>query len=740
MRSKRQLNRNPLLAVLLFFALALAGCSGDDGVNGANGVDGEDAILPVADLVSLNPKLDLSNTVSLDPTTGALTVHFFLTDGEGNGVNAFDEAYEFRLYVSELIPANPTTAVGAAWDQLISERGTPAAGSPMPGTLTLVDADTGEYTYAADTMLAASSNVTRVTMRARWRETIDGVRYNFALPVNASYDFLQFDPATELASSGADMVTTAACESCHSTRIGNVGHGGGYTEVKTCNSCHNLNYQENPEADLAFMIHRIHDAGMFDALDHGEPADFSHVTYPQHINTCSTCHAADAPEASLAMTGINRANCGSCHEAIDFASVDPNTNGHGTDINNGGQQLDDLACTTCHHEGSIIGGTNLSPSVVHNPAPLLANTPEFDVTISMTPPAVGTFYTTGETPVVTVTLANGGTPVAGTVYTADKDAKGVSGGALSSANLYVYGPRSDAVPVLTVCSSTDPDFGTLACPSGNPPAPATAPRQGHDLTLTGGVNADLQVTTTAAGYSYQLMDNIADLVPGTYMVRFEGGDYGAISDTDYVTSSTKVINFQVKTADVEHKMSGDACTNCHGTTVMHLEGAHPHNQAFDTDGCLGCHDISGNYGDYIGNRVHAVHKASATGDLKATTPGTRDWSHITFPQEVNNCTICHTDTNTDAPVWRRPDALACGGCHGTKRDAIPADYPNVDADRIIREAAAAAHMLDMGGDFDPTTNPQTQCIVCHGEDRIADLYDTHHLITFPVVEEVDPNE
>ena len=113
---------------------------------------------------------------------------------------------------------------------------------------------------------------------------------------------------------------------------------------------------------------------------------------------------------------------------------------------------------------------------------------------------------------------------------------------------------------------------------------------------------------------------------------------------------------------------------------------------------------------------------------------------MTFPQAVNNCTICHTDPDPAAPVWRAPDAVACGGCHGTDPNATPELYPTVDPARIIQEGAAANHMLIMGGDFDPTTNPVTQCIVCHGEDRVADLYDTHHLVTFPPPVEVDTSE
>ncbi|MET0068075.1 MAG: hypothetical protein ABW076_17145 [Candidatus Thiodiazotropha sp.] len=722
-RLSRTLHR-PMWLTLYLSLFALSACNsgsdGSDGVDGMDGQDGQDAVI-LSDIVPLNPQLDLSNTVDYDAATGTLSVHFFLTDGEGNGVDVYQDAYELRLYVSELVPGDPASGAGDAWNQLISERGTPMT-EPLPGTLTQLDVTTGEYRYVCSDTLAASSNVIRVTLRARWRETIDGVRYTFANAVNASYDFLQSSPGSELSSSGADMVTTEACESCHGARIGNVGHGGGYTQVKSCNNCHNVNYMESrneSEGDLAHMIHRIHDAGTFSLLDDG--ADFSHVTYPQHTNTCSKCHTDDAPQAALAYQVPTMKNCGSCHESVNFITGD----NHGNDTAGYvGPLADDSECTVCHGVDSGLGGGVM---IVHDPDPEPNLVSEFEVSISMTPPANGSYYVTGEAPVVSVTLADASGPVDASRYTADQDVTGASGNGLSAANLYVYGPRADAVPVLTTNSSTDP-------------ALSGTPTQGHPLfvnELVSGVptpNDDPRVTSSGNGFSYQLMAIPTDMTPGTYMVRFEGMDYGAVSATDFVTASSAVINFQVNTDTLEHKVSGDACSNCHGDTVMHLEGAHPHHAPFDTDHCLGCHDLSGNYGDYIGNRVHAVHSASASGDLKH-----RDWSHVTFPQESNNCMICHTN-NEGTPVWRTPNEVVCGGCHGTDVDATPAAYPAVDPAKIEAEAAAAVHMLLMGGSFDATTlDDPRQCTVCHGEDRIADLYDSHELVNFPPAA-ADPNE
>lgn len=712
----------PLIAWLFIAVFGLVGCSSDNDDEEAQaqgivfeGPAGTAIAIPEDpdDIVAVNAVLDLSNTVSVS-SAGKVAVHFFLKDDEGNGISLTENACSMRIYSSMLVESTAADDPGLNWHQILGERANSITDEDVVGLLTVHDGETGEYTYqladeegalAAALAAASPDDVFRLTLRTRCRSNINGSNYYVVNPVNASYDFAAGDPATRLADSGADMAATEACLSCHGDGIGGVGHGGGYTEVKSCNNCHNLDYQENDEADLAFMIHRIHDAGMFEALDHGDPADFSHVTYPQQTYTCTKCHSDDAPNADVALMNPTRRNCGSCHEDVVFSGAGQN--------HPGDTQLDDTLCTACHVPGgTTVGGLDI-PGTEHDFGPFNPlhggigdpnNQPEFNVTISMEDPDNGEYYVAGETPLITVTLAprDGGAAVD---YTATQDGAGDRDGDLRTANLYVYGPRSQAVPVLTTDSTTD---------GGN--------SQGHSL-FTGG--ADAQVVSDAAGFKYELLDQIDQLEPGTYMVRFEGGDYGAVSGTDYVTTSTAVINFQVGTATEEPKVAGDACTNCHGDTRMHLTGSYAHNQAFDTDGCLGCHDTSEvNYGNYIGNRVHAVHSGSETGDLGPHAG--YDWSHVAFPQDINNCTICHTN-EVDTPVWRTTSPVACAGCHGAD--------PNADN---LDEAVAASHMISMGavtqgdGRISESASPIPGCLVCHGEGQDFDLYVEHNLVDYGV--------
>ncbi len=305
----------------------------------------------------------------------------------------------------------------------------------------------------------------------------------------------------------------------------------------------------------------------------------------------------------------------------------------------------------------------------------------------------------GEAPVVTVTLttidpATGedtGTAVDPATYTDQQAAKGGSGPALSSAVLMVYGPRAKAVPVLATYSTTDPTY--IADHTADS---SVTPTQEHDLLLTdttGTANPDTRVTADANGFHYQLQAIPAGMTDGTYMVQAQVSMYGGVSGTDYRTGSTGLITFNVNTDATppttvtdEAKVAGDACINCHGNTRMHIAGPYAHDVPFNTDYCLACHDQSGNHGDQISNRVHAVHSANtADGDLKGHT-----WGDVTYPQELTRCNTCHNSGNTS--WYANPYAQPCIGCHGDAADATTHIEANVG-----------------------------QCEVCHGADAVFNV-------------------
>jgi hypothetical protein len=312
---------------------------------------------------------------------------------------------------------------------------------------------------------------------------------------------------------------------------------------------------------------------------------------------------------------------------------------------------------------------------MHNPPVAAKNVPEYDVALSVSAPAAGTFYVAGETPTVTVTLKDKttGAAVPGTAYTAAKHAAGTFNAAsLSKASLYVYGPRAKAVPVLTKASATLSAAGVAT--QAQPLFVGTA--FGTPAVV------DAQVITDATGFKYKLSPIPAG-TSGTFMVRFIAANFGYVSDTNYKIDSTAFQTIQIGTATVENKVSGNGCIDCHGTGTL---GAHDarHSVVFDTDQCLSCHDRSDNHGDTLDNRVHSIHSASKNGDALGI-----DWSAVTYPQGMpssgadettgilsisgitgaSRCITCHTTAST---TWKTNGIkkVACQGCHADKPGAI----------------------------------------------------------------------
>jgi len=450
-------------------------------------------------------------------------------------------------------------------------------------------------------------------------------------------------------------VTIETCKKCHGNDMQQAAHANGYLDTRACVVCHSPigHYGDEMQTDHAYltqMVHLIHSAQEWDSVL-GAERGWSNITFPQPINDCQLCHSDpdNLTTGSAAALDNWKAHptkdaCTSCHTTTTFDGAVPT---HG-----GGAVVAVDACG-CHTATGAATATDIV--TVHAETVSAADTPEFEVDMTMSTPANGLgYYEAGETPVVTVTLDAGGVPVDGSVYTTPStdatSAKGVAGGGLSGATLYVYGPRNFAAPVLTLNAASD---------------------HGESLLLP---STDPNNLTDSTGYKYQLQAIPDDLPAGTYIASVQMNDYGALSDTDYVTTSVGLVMFQVGTAAVTPNAAGNACIDCHGAERMHLQGAHPHNVPFDTDYCNACHDTTGLHGNVIANRVHAVHSATSNGDLGSHASYTWD---TTFPQNVQNCKACHNSGDTG--YLNDYMMVACFGCHA------PAGDVSWD------------HMLQMGG-------------------------------------------
>jgi OmcA/MtrC family decaheme c-type cytochrome len=189
--------------------------------------------------------------------------------------------------------------------------------------------------------------------------------------------------------------------------------------------------------------------------------------------------------------------------------------------------------------------------------------------------------------------------------------------------------------------------------------------------------------------------------------------------------------FQIGTGTKEKKIAAN-CASCHDQTTIHSSRPVP----YDTDYCLACHDyghfatgdmfknqggtsLSGwsGFGSMpISRRVHGIHKgAYLEHPEEVYANATKDtFGHIIFPNDIRNCTKCHSDGNT---TWKeKPSRVACLACHDTD--------------------AAKAHgkLNTFVGDLNDPYGPLSfeTCTVCHGKDREFSP-DKLHKITNPYV-------
>jgi OmcA/MtrC family decaheme c-type cytochrome len=666
-------------------AIVFNGCAGDDGSAGATGAtghvtDSEETCVVchtgtrVAGVEKMHPAL-IRPTVTVTDITegGADTVSFTVMDGTTpvTGLKVSD----VRFYFAAIIPATTVADVSAftttgapaggyvsTWatdymEMYLEERSASRGTTYPQGTLAEPSAGNYVYTLATDlgaidaTWTIANMTVGGTDTRAAAPDFASAINHRLFVgvdarnAVNEDYEkvynrtmgVLDFAMPSGSSTSGValvrEIVAKDACTDCHNDPLERAAHGGSYQSPQVCVMCHTP--LGNLEGDvmqksgfwLASLVHNIHSANAT-----GTDMDFSAVTYPKDIRDCAACHD-DAVSTSWKANPSKEA-CSTCHQTVVYDGATAYTSLAGNAVTS---HTATTTCSVCH----TATGTGAQDIVaVHNGAFTAAEiTPVYTATIAMTPPTSGTFYVAGEAPVITVTTDIGGD------YTAD----------YTAASLYVYGPRAEAVPVLTTGSTTDPAFITALAAD-----PTTLPTQGHDMLDT----TDPLVATTAAGFVYNLQAIPADLEPGTYMVQVAIGHSTSRvrGSRNYKIDGWALQTFQVGTATAEKKIAGDCTTTCHNQAAW---GSMYHRSYFGTDGCIGCHDNSGNHANMLANRVHAVHSANSTGDLLAAADWTAAaggaWTEIEYPQSPANCVTCHNSGSTAYSTTLK--AFACYGCH-----------------------------------------------------------------------------
>ncbi len=223
---------------------------------------------------------------------------------------------------------------------------------------------------------------------------------------------------------------------------------------------------------------------------------------------------------------------------------------------------------------------------------------------------------------------------------------------------------------------------------------------------------DPLATWDADAITYQL-DDVEDLLPGTYTVSVEIADAGRNSDDDYVTPTVGWTTFQVGQEDEELPIAGN-CDTCHQSDdgQGYVLDFPRHNKQLGDDAisqCGACHDYQPQTADGadwggalpISKRIHAVHMGANLAYPTDTVGhddiiAGRNWE-IQFPQDIRYCETCHPADSTSGSWATDANRLACGGCHDTD--------------------AAVAHMelqtVDPTPDAPFSGDEEESCAVCH---------------------------
>ncbi|MHC5012599.1 MAG: OmcA/MtrC family decaheme c-type cytochrome [Planctomycetota bacterium] len=101
----------------------------------------------------------------------------------------------------------------------------------------------------------------------------------------------------------------------------------------------------------------------------------------------------------------------------------------------------------------------------------------------------------------------------------------------------------------------------------------------------------------------------------------------------------------------------DSCNECHDELIFH-------GRRYLVEYCVTCHnpDLSSGEGNFP-FMIHRLH----SGGMFDVLRGGRDFSHVTYPQNLRNCRKCHNGADAATPQgdnWKMlPNIVACDGCH-----------------------------------------------------------------------------
>jgi OmcA/MtrC family decaheme c-type cytochrome len=409
-----------------------------------------------------------------DPA-GVATVKFAVKNKDGSPV------IKLGGFNANIVKLVPTSATGAPseWVPYIYRTRTSGTASALQGSRenngTLTNNNDGTYTYVFKTNLTtAVKGTTPIAYQRNLTHRISIMLGGHSGPTaDANFDFV---PDGTPVVTSRNLISTTTCQNCHGPLLN--GHGGDRLTVENCVTCHNPSTTDTAgqSMDMTVMIHKIHAGGELasiagadgivwdnpatavdESADNGTYAigtsTWWKAEFPAIVENCQACHQGTAAQVNNWTTAPSRAACGSCHDNVNFVTgVNHDKNGAP------GIQPDDSACAFCHTPKT---GANAIAGVHDWTTKDPRKIPEYDIDLSVSPPANGTHFVAGEAPVVSVVLKKGGVPIDHTTVvegaaegctlstTTPLTCTNAADGTFAASNLFVHGPRHNRNPVLT---------------------------------------------------------------------------------------------------------------------------------------------------------------------------------------------------------------------------------------------------------------------------------------------------
>jgi OmcA/MtrC family decaheme c-type cytochrome len=675
------------------------GATGQNGQDGQNGLPGSqgDAGPSGRDLRYVGPGLVVTMLDAGVTDAGVATVDVKLTDDTGRALDRTGTFTEGAVtvsfvmgYLDERSDGLPLQYVSYTTRTVAVDGGSVLQnGADSNGVWTELDpVGSGLYRYRFGTRIDVGANGVKThTIGAYSTRTVQTQRF-------VSNALFNFRPDRQPVVAKRDIVTTAACNTCH-TRL--EAHGGARREVGLCVMCHTRTNAIDPDTgntfDFKVMIHNIHRGEKLPSVDAGvayrfvgfnnSVSDFSDVVYPGNINDCDACHTGS--QGARWKTNPSAESCSGCHDRTWFENM---TVPAGFTLHTGGPRPD-TQCLVCHNE------MGLEPIPVKHLLP--ARDPKrLAVTASiLSVPRVDP----GTQPQVTFSVAVDGAP------------RDVLSQRLSRLRFTFAGPNADYARYYTETADTAADCATIsdggACLERLDAGlfvfharAALLPTDRGSFTVGAEVCA-----TSDAGVRWCAMNPVAPFA---------------------VTDATPVARRKAVTLT--------QCNQCHQSLAAH--GGTRNNSEY----CVLCHQAN-----TVGNVAVPVDGGTVT----AESVNFRNFVHTlhsaaAYPSPLNNCTKCHTATGWGLPVAAaalpsKSENRSCGvlpdGGSGAPVDGGPNclsaavvaapvfESPTTSA-CISCHASAAAQVHAA---LNTTASGQESCAVCHAAGKIAGVDGAHAL-------------